>query len=168
MLLWLIIFCLTLRRRRCEELQLGALGDPPCLSPSAAGREGTQALVRSMELVSGSPLTYCFKCSKVSRIFKGLDVTCVRGSRAAVLLEEAERRRKEAAALPPRDVRPVVVVINPCDGVQCAVQLDGGSAGVPAQPLPPRPPSPPRPPAHALRIDRRGRSSAPTRVLYLW
>jgi len=127
-----------------------------------------QALVRSMELVSGSPLTYCFKLSKVSRIFTGLDVTCVRGSRAAVLLEEAERRRKEAAAVPPRDVRPVVVVINPCDGVQCAVQLDGGSAGVPAQPLPPRPPSPPRPPAHALRIDRRGRSSAPTRVLYLW
>ncbi len=127
-----------------------------------------QALVRSAELVSGSPSVPCFILSNVSRIFKGLRMTCVRGSPAAVLLEEAERRRKEAAAVPPRDVRPVVVVINPCSGVQCAVQLDSGGAGVPAQPLPPRPPSPPPPPAHALQIDQRARSSAPTRVLYLW
>ena len=84
---------------------------------------------------------------------------------AAALRNELERRRKLAEAAQQRaSARQVVVVINPCNGVQCAVKLERASAEAAPPPVPrPPPPRPlPREPAGFVRPE------PVHRVLYLW
>ena len=86
---------------------------------------------------------------------------------AAALRNELERRRKLAEAAQQRaSARQVVVVINPCNGVQCAVKLERASA----EAAPPVPPPPPPPPPRPLPREPAGfvRPEPVHRVLYLW
>ena len=89
-----------------------------------------------------------------------------RASGAAAVRSELERRRKLAEASQQRaSARQVVVVINPCNSVQCAVKLDRTSAEAApaaAPPVVPPPPPLPREPAEIIQ------PAPPHRVLYLW
>lgn len=88
---------------------------------------------------------------------------------AAAVRLELERRQKEAAEGVPRaELQQVVVVINPCNSVQCALKLDLGGSGA-AGPAPPPTPRPPGASSHQnVELAMRRAPSAPTRVLYLW
>lgn len=102
----------------------------------------------------------------------GLDLWVV--VMAAAVRVELERQQKEAAEGGPRaEPQQVVVVINPCNGVQCALKLDpdgSGAAGAAPPPTPQAPPAvPPGASAHQnVELATRRAPSAPTRVLYLW
>ena len=93
---------------------------------------------------------------------------------AAAVRAELERRQKDAAEGALRaEPQQVVVVINPCNSVQCALKLDpdgsraAGSAPPPTpRPLPAVPPG--APPHQNVELAARRAPSAPTRVLYLW